>query len=171
MSEDARNKVMNIVNNSFVDSDAKELHQSNNLTNVKKIRLPDSEYVVSVSIQSAYDFIYKSLEELKKNTEERYNNAALLSSIIRGIYVPDDDGEYFEFTSSMDIIKLVYSLSTLDLKVLYKMNEKLFKDSTMEFGLMNVVCPHCRATTNTVPIDVETVLFYKYHQEVNTKLD
>jgi hypothetical protein len=170
ITDPCKEKVMQIVDASHIDTTAKELHTNSNLMQLKRIQLPVSEYIVDLSIQSAYDFIYKSIQEIKENKEEKYNQAAVTSSIIRKLYIPDDNDEYFEFDNPMEITKAIYNLNTTDLKVLYFQAEKILENTSFEYGLMNVVCPYCKTVTNTVPIDVETVLFYKYQQEVNTKI-
>jgi hypothetical protein len=165
-------KFQDIIDNSYLLEDAKKLHSAYPVMELKRIQLPVSGYIIDVSIQSAYDYIYKAVKEMKDRLDSKYHQASVAASIIRKLNIlddasPVDDPEYYEFDSFTDITKAVYSLHATDLKILYQQAQKLFQDSSFEFGLMNVICPHCRTVTNSIPIDVENVLFYRYHQEVS----
>ena len=174
MSDKLKIKFANIVDSSHTTEDAIKTHCESPVMQMKRIELPLSGYIMDISIQSGYDFIYKSIKELTKDQrEEKYQQAAITSSMVRKLYIKDgegEDAEYFEFDQPFDITKAVYSLDAIDLKILYKQAELLFADTSFEFGLMNVCCPHCRTVTNTVPVDVENVLFYRYHQELSTTI-
>ena len=173
MSEGLKNRFIETVDASHIKETAEEVHGNSPVMDIKRIELPMSGFILDVSIQSAHDYIYKSIKELSsENTEAKYQQAAITSSIVRKLYIRDaDSDEYFEFDQPKDITKAVYSLDAIDLKILYKQVQDLFKDTAFEFGLMNVNCPHCRTVTNTVPIDVENVLFYRYRQELSTTIE
>jgi hypothetical protein len=169
MSEELKIKFAAIVDHSHTSDDAKAFHDTCPVISLKRIQLPMSGYVLDISMQSAYDFMYKSIKELQDNKEEKYNQAAITSSIVRSIFIPDGD-EYLQFDNPIDITKAIYHLNSTDLKILYKTAQELFDHTAFEFGLMNVVCPNCRTKTNTVPVDVESILFYKYQQELSTTI-
>jgi hypothetical protein len=125
-------------------------------------------------VQSAYDFINKSIKELSENKDPKYSKASVMSSVIKTLYIPDpdsEDDEYYEVDSAMDIAKAIYQLGDTDILVLTKQGDLLLEDLSFEFGLMNVQCPHCKHETLTVPLDLESILFYKYQQAMNTKIE
>lgn len=173
MTEELGQTFMNIVDASNIVETAKETHECSPVRTTLRLTLPVSEMILDIGVQSAYDFLYKSIKELKDKIEDKYAQAAITSSIVRKLYIEDDDipGEFYEYDMPSDITKAIYSLNAIDIKILNKKAEALFKDLQFEFGLMNVKCPKCGESINTVPVDVETILFYKYQQDLATKID
>ena len=82
-----------------------------------------------------------------------------------------NDPEYFEVTDTFDITQLIYQLGTKDLLILRNLGDKMFDGMLMDFGLMDVTCPSCRKHRQTVPIDLESILFTRYQQEMNAKVE
>jgi hypothetical protein len=172
MSEKMKDTFMQTVDNSHTLDDAKKFHALSPVSQSKTIKLPISGIIIEVCIQSAYDFIYKSIKELSANKDPKYNQAAILASIVNKIYVPDPtDGEYFEFDGAMEIAQVIYTLGDRDNLILTKQGELLLNDLSFEFGFMNVICPYCKTVTLSLPMDLETILFYKYQQAMTTKID
>jgi len=170
MSQELQNRMMRIIDNSYTVESAKAVHEEAPLSNVKRVRLPDSEIIVEFGIQSAYDFIYKSIKELSEIKDAKYNQASVLSSVIRRAFIPDDDGEYIEVDSPVDVANLIYNLRDIDITVITKMGEEMMKDITFEFGFMNVKCPKCGTIEKHIEIPLEQILFFKYQQALNTKI-
>jgi hypothetical protein len=71
----------------------------------------------------------------------------------------------------MDITKIIYSLQDTDILVLSKQSELILEDLSFDFGLMNVKCPHCGHYREEVPFDIESILFYRYQQAMNTTVE
>jgi len=171
MSQELQNRMMRIIDNSYTVESAKAVHEEAPLSNVKRVRLPDSEIIVEFGIQTAYDFIYKSIKELSEIKDAKYNQASVLSSVIRRAFIPDDDGEYIEVDSPVDVANLIYNLRDIDITVITKMAEEMMKDVTFEFGFMNVKCPKCGTIEKHIEISLEQILFFKYQQTLNTKIE
>ena len=55
--------------------------------------------------------------------------------------------------------------------VLNKKIEENVADVSFEYGLMNATCPHCNNFTATVPLSVDSILFFKYQQSLSTKVE
>ena len=83
------------------------------------------------------------------------------------------DGEYFEIDDTEDVIETIFSLQNTDLVVLGKKITELVDDMSFEFGLMNIDCPDrkCKQHTNSIPIEIDTILFHKYRQVMNTNIE
>lgn len=173
MSDGLKENVIKIVDASVSEETAKKVHEEAPISQVKRIKLPVSGMVVEVYVQSAYDLINKSIKELSENTDSKYNTASILSTNIRTIYIEDTDepGTYFEIDGAMDIVKTVYGLSEVDILVIRKISEGLLEDSVIEYGLMNITCPKCHHYTPTVNMDLETILFHRYRQALNTTIE
>jgi hypothetical protein len=173
MTEIFKENMVSIIEASHSELSAKQRHSESPINLIKTTKLPISGYYVDLQIKSAYDFINNSIKELSKNTDKKYNQASLLSTVVGTIYIPDPDDpeEYYEIDSPMDITKTIYSLGDTDNIVLNKQNELLLKDLSFEYGLMNIECPHCHQKTLSLPVDIETILFYKYQQALSTKIE
>lgn len=170
MADSLKDRVMHIVDNSYTLDMAKKFHDESPLMLYDTFKLPESEIIVKASVLSVYDYINKSVKELSENKETKYQNAAVLSSVVNSLYIPDD-GEYIVVDSPLDVTKVIYTLGTLDLKVLTKRSDMLLKDLNFEFGLMNITCPHCGRFTASVPLNIDSLLFFRYQQEMSTQID
>ena len=109
--------------------------------------------------------------------DAKYQQAAILSSTINVICVPDpsDPGSYYEVDDSEDIIKLVYSLCDKDIGILGAKIGSMLDDMEFSFGLFDVNCPKkkCGNHIDYIPIDLDSILFQKYQQamETNTSIE
>lgn len=169
MSQKLQEKVMNIIDASHTEDMAKHVHGNAPVSSIQRVKLPISGVIVELYIQPSYDFIYKSIKELSVIKEEKYQQASMLSSVIKTAYVPDGD-EYIEFSNPIDIVKILYNLKDSDILIISKMSDKLMEDITMEFGFMNIKCPHCNKHELSAPVDLETILFFKYQQAMSTQI-
>lgn len=168
--------VARAVEGSHTEFMAKQAHNEAPVNQVKAIKLPISGIVMEVYVQSAYDLIYNSIKSLQDNKEEKYNQAAILSTTVKTAYIPDPDSdpndpEYFEFTDAMEITKIIFSLTDKDILVLTKQGELMLEDLSFEFGLVDVKCPHCGHYREEVPFDIESILFYRYQQAMSTNVE
>ena len=108
--------------------------------------------------------------------DEKYQQAIILTSAIPTMYVPNPDdnyASYLEITDTEDKIKLVYSLEARDISILTNKIGKLTEGMQFKFGLMDINCPNakCKHHINSVEVDLETILFHKYQQAMNTNID
>jgi len=172
MSEKLKSLVAHIVDNSHTEEMAAKVHQESAVNVTTLCKLPISGIIMELYVQSAFDFIYKTIKGLEGNTEEKYNQASILSTTVKSAYIedPDNPGEYFEYDNALDITKIIYSLQDTDILVLTKKTESIMSDLSFEYGLMNIQCPNekCRYFEESSPFDIESILFYRYQQAMNT---
>ena len=175
MSPELAEKVKEVADASYTENQAKECFENSILNTELTIRLPISEFVCTLGVQNAYSFIYDSVNAIDK-MDEKYQQAIILTSAIPTIYVPnpDDDGDsYLEIADTEDKIKLVYSLEARDISILTNKIGKLTDGMQFKFGLMDINCPNakCKHHINSVEVELETILFHKYQQAMNTNID
>lgn len=171
MDEVLQDTIMKIVDNSVTEASAKAVHDESPISIVKTIKLPVSGIIAEVYVQSAYDLINKSIKGLQENKDSKYNNAAVLSTFIRTFYIYDEsDGSYFTVDDANDILQTLYSLSEVDVLVIRNMGDKLVEHTTVEYGLMDITCPHCKHYMPTLDLELENILFYRYRQILNTEI-
>lgn len=175
MSDKLQEAVATIVDGSHTEETAKAAHDAAPVNQVKYIRLPISDIVVELHVQSAYDLMNKTIKDLSKDLDEKYDQASILSTLVRAAYVQDpesdDPNDRIEYDKALDITKIIYSLQDTDLLTLTNQSEEILNEIGFSFGLMNVKCPHCGEYHETVPFDIESILFYRYQQAMSTKVE
>lgn len=173
MSEKLMDTVAYVVDCSIREEDAKECHENSLLNQDLVIKLPQSGYIFRLGVQTAHDFIENSVDAIDR-LDQKYAQSAIIASAVRSIFIEDpDDGEYFEIDDTEDVIETIFSLQNTDLVVLGKKITELVDDMSFEFGLMNIDCPDkkCKQHTNSIPIEIDTILFHKYRQVMNTNIE
>jgi len=173
MSDDLKDAFVQIVDNSISEEAAKKVHDESPIKQVKRVKLPMSGIIAEIYVQSAYDLLNKSIKGLNENKDSKYNDTAVISTLVNSLYIPDvdDPGSYFEVDESLDIAKTLYTMNEKDIMVIRKLGEDMMKDMSVEYGLMNIRCPHCKHYTPTLPVNVEDVLFFRYQQALNTEIE
>jgi len=173
MEEKLQDTIMNIVDSSVSEKAAKQAHKNALISEVKRVRLPHSGIIAEIYVQSAYDLINKSIKDLTDNTDEKYAQTAVISTLINAFYIPDpdEDGSYFEVNTGADISKTIYTLNEVDVMIIRKLGEDLLDNMAISYGLMNVTCPHCGNYIPFIPMELENILFYRYRQALNTVID
>lgn len=178
MSEKLQETVRTIVAHSHSEEHAQLAHNDAAVNTVQRIKLPVSGVIVDLQTQSAYDLIYNSIKSIVESEDEeanRYAQASMLATLVRDIYVPipdtpEDDPEYFHYTNAMEITKIIYSLQDKDIITLSNQGDKM-SDAAFEYGFMNVRCPKCAHIHEYIPFDIESILFYRYQQSMNTSVE
>ena len=173
MSDKLMDAVAHVVDCSVREEDAKECHENSLLNQDLVIKLPQSGYIFRLGVQTAHDFIENSVDAIDR-LDQKYAQSAIIASAVRSIFIEDpDDGEYFEIDDTEDVIETIFSLQNTDLVVLEKKITELVDDMSFEFGLMNIDCPDrkCKQHTNSIPIEIDTILFHKYRQVMNTNIE
>ena len=175
MTDKLAEKVKEVADCSYTENMAKECFDNSILNTELTIKLPMSDFICTLGVQNAYSFIYDSVNAIDK-MDEKYQQAIILSSAIPTIFVPnpDDGGDsYLEITDSEDKIKLIYSLEARDISILTNKIGTMTEGMQFKFGLMDITCPNvkCRHHVNSIEVDLETILFHKYQQAMNTNID
>lgn len=173
MEDKLKDTFVEIVDNSLVETDAKHIHENSIMKQVKRIKLPVSGVIAEIYVQSAYDLLNKSVKSLNENKDSKYNDTAVISTLVNTLYIPDMDepGSYFEIDDALEISKAIYSMNEKDIMIIRSIGEELMKDMSVEFGLMNITCPYCKKYTASMPVDVENILFFRYQKALNTTIE
>ena len=175
MSEKLAELVKHTADSSHTENMAKECFETSLLNTEKSIQLPDSEFICTIGVQNAYSFIYDSVNAIDK-LDEKYNQATIISSAVARMFVPnpDDDGAtYLEIDDTEDVIKLIYSLNAKDISILSTKIGEITEGLEFKFGLMDINCPNikCKHHVNSVEVELDTILFHKYQQAMNTTIE
>ncbi len=175
MSDKLVKLVKHTADSSYTENLAKECFENSLLNTEKSIQLPDSEFICTIGVQNAYSFIHDSVNAIDR-LDEKYSQATIISSAVARIFVPnpDDDGAtYLEIDDTEDIIKLIYSLNAKDISILSTKIGEITEGLEFKFGLMDITCTNmkCKHHVNSVEVELDTILFHKYQQAMNTTID
>lgn len=165
--------IQHTVDCSHTVQDAKACHDESLLNIEETFKLPRSGYIFTIGVQTAHDFIEDSMTTIE-DIDEKFAQSAILASAVKAVYIEDpDDGEYFMLDDQKDIIETIYSLLDTDLLVLGQKIGKIVDGMSYNFGLMDITCTgrNCRRHTNTIPIELDDILFHKYRQVMNTSIE
>ena len=173
MKDKLRDLIMYTVDSSVSEATAKAAHENAPISMLKRVKLPNSQIVAEIYVQSAYDLINKSIKDLAENKDPKYNQASILSTLIKTFFIPDPEepGTYFEVSDANSIAKTLYTLSEVDVMIIRRLGETLMEDLSVEFGLMDITCPACKHFTPTLEMDLESVLFYRYRQVMTSAVE
>jgi hypothetical protein len=151
---------------------AKEIHLNSPINEVKRIVLPTSGIICDFKMQSAYDFIYKSVGQLLDNLEAKYEAAAIQTMCVDRMFVPDpeDPSCPYEIEDQQDIMDIIFSLSSNDAVIVAKYANDMYEDCTFQYGIMDITCPNksCNNYIPSIPLRIENILFLKWQREMNT---
>lgn len=163
------------VDNSHVKDNADKWHKEAPVMSKKIIRLPSSEYIIELQLQSAHDNIHKSIEAINELAEKDKIKAqlAIVASNVSRILIPDEEEPDvpYEVTSTDDIIEVLYHLDDYDIKVVTDQSTKLLEGLNVEFGMKDLECPRCNHVSPYVPLDIESLLFFQTQAALNTKVE
>lgn len=174
MNDSLKDQFMKVVDASVNERDASDLHDNSPITKVTTIKLPSSGIIVEVQVQSAYDLINNSIKGLSNNKDAKYAQAAILSTLVKTIYMEDteaNDGSYFEITDAMEIAQVIYRLNERDILIMKKFGDELMGGMTVEYGFMSMKCPKCGHFIPSLPVEPDNLLFHRYRQALNTNID
>lgn len=159
----------------------KELLETSPCQKHKRVRLPDSKYIIEIGFASAYEYLYNVMDKLdgdqfKENHPDDVNGVMAdivsLLPIVRSVYVPNTDGSYTCYTDANDMIEALYTVKPGEIKLIVQLMRQYVAGYEFGFFLTNVRCPHCGSLSKMVPLDsIENMLFRQYQRLTNTNLD
>lgn len=166
MSDKLAERFTEIIDRSYSENDAEMVHKESPVMNVKRFKLPASGYIIDAGVETVYDFLYNASAAADALEDDKYRQSLMTATLIRKLYIPDEQGSYFEFEDKLDIAKAIYELTSgVDVKAIIKITSDLSEDLTFDYGFHDVKCPYCGHNTEYVPVDPDDILFHKYRQE------
>lgn len=147
--------------------------------NAKIYQMPYSGYRVAVGQISCYDYLYKVLPVMDPerfqmdfpddpNGTNQTNSFLLLC--IPALYKPVKDG-WEIIDDYKEMINTLYNFSPVEIKLLFNLARKILHAYDFTFSLGQVTCPHCKAVTPNLTIDMDTMVFQTYQLLMNTEID
>ena len=176
MSDRLGKLVMGAVDNSYTKDDAERYYQNEApVSQTKSIKLPVSEFIVELQIQSAYDNVNKSLDFISEigKKDKIKGQLAIIATAISRILIPDDEcpDEPYEVDNIEDIVEVLYTLKDVDVNILAEQTSNYADGLTFDYGMMNLQCPKCGNVTKFVPLNIESLLFFLTQEEATKTVE
>ena len=144
-----------------------ELIKNSHVHKTKRIILDESKIIFDIRIPSVFDFLEGVVAHSDNDRLEEYQNSLGLSLFIHQIYIPDlitlrNSGNLKYIKRDMEMGKMIDLISNLTYYDSEQLSDEIndFVDKyRIAYSIKNVRCPHCGHEINTIPLDMETVLF------------
>lgn len=176
MGERLGKLVMDAVDNSYTKDDAEKYYIDHApVSQTKLIKLPVSEFIVELQIQSAFENVNKSLDFIIETgkKDKIKGQLAIISTAISRIIIPDEEcpDEPFEVDNIKDIVDVLYSLKDVDINILSDQTSNYADGLTFDYGMMNLQCPKCGNITKFLPLNIESLLFFLTQGEITKTIE
>lgn len=146
----------------------------------KRVKLPESGYIIELGLASAYEYLYTIVdnligEDFSKKYPEDVNgilqlNSALLG-MIRAVLVPNKNGQYVKYDKFDDMIHALYFIKPHEIQILSSLLKKYSDLYALHFQLSDITCPHCGTKTESINIDVSQLVFINHQRLMSTELN
>lgn len=164
--------------------EAIKLAETSRVTSYKAIKLPVTGFIIEVGFASAWDYLHEvgSLisdamsEDYEKRHPEDINGTraamTLFLNFIRAIRIPTKDGgKPVRYDKPSDIVDIMYKLNPRDISIITAIASKYSRVYTPTFMLKDIVCPHCKTHTPSIPIGIDQLVFRKFTTLEATDVD
>lgn len=159
--------------------DVNKLAESSPVKTYKRIKLPYSGFIVEIGFASAYEYLYTIIDNVigdtfKDNHPDDVNgilqlNTTLLS-LVRSVYIPDKKGSYVKYDEFEDMINALYMIKPEEISTLASILQQYTDSYRTVFELTDIVCPHCGSKTESLPIDINYLVFLRYQRLMSTEI-
>ena len=147
----------------------------------KYIKLPSCGYVVEIGVASAYDYLYKMINEFGDNKFEKLhaddvNNSLRFNIVfldmVRSISIPKKDNpkQLIKYESFEDVIQILYRMPMDDQQILNGILGQYYTNYMIGYSIKDCTCPNCKNTIDT-DVDLNDLLFFKVRQLLNTAVE
>lgn len=145
---------------------------------IKKIRLPETNYIAEIGPASCYDFLYGICNQMGNLKEVKDEDAVikklyyiLILNVVRAIHVKDVNGAYVRITNYENLTEIFDKyLTPEDFNILQSIYVKSIEEYRIGFSVKNIVCPHCGSKTESIDIDPRELVFRIQQTMRNTRL-
>lgn len=162
------------------ESEAKEFFENSLVNRRKRIRLPESGFVLEIGMASAYEWLYDIMDNMlgdKFRNEHPDDLNGLIGmnvsmiAMVRKVFVPNAEGGYDEYNKCEDIINALYYIKPHEIKLLTSILNKFLTTFMVSFELRDIECPHCHQHTDVVPVDLNDLLFFKFQRQLSSSVN
>ena len=157
-----------------------EYHNDGPVHKRQYIRLPKSGYIAEIGLASAYDYLFTIIqnltdEEFIKRHPDDINGMlqfnAIFLAMIRSMAIPDkaNPKKATKYDSFEDIIQIIYRMPLEDTQILMSLVAKYNDTYQVTFSIKNVTCPHCHTVHESTDVDLNNLVFFKFHRSASTE--
>lgn len=173
LSEETQARIASYIDASVSSEQALLAHDEAPVMQSLAIRLPESGIVLELQLKSAYDYMEVLRSSLNNNLDSKYAQAAAMATTINVALLPPAEGEeeYSEIYDFAELTQVVYALSNKDYLLFTHKAMDFNKETSFNFGFIDVNCPHCGEVTEVLDLPISDILFYRHSQAINTEVE
>ena len=145
----------------------------------KFVKMPRSGFIFEIGIISAYDFLYNFIplmdeEEFRDafgdDPNDFFASNLLFLMGLRSVLV-SVDGKYQRLYGYKNILEALYNIDPEEIRIIQSIVRKIIAEYQASFGLKNVVCPHCGHVTESLPLNIDDVVFQTHQTLMSTEIN
>ena len=168
--------------NKLVDLPAIErdaVRDAADVNNAELIELPYTKKVINLTFASCYEFLYNVVPVLdpdnyKNAFSDSFSHAMMIDALfsITAVYTPveESEGSYEEHIGYKEILDELVSVHPLEAQLINTYASKNVEKYYVNFAIDNVVCPHCKSETKSIPISIDSLVFRIYQTVATTEI-
>ena len=160
-------------------ADYDEIKKNAPVNQSKFIKLPKSGLIFEVGIISAYDFLYNFIplmdedefrEAFGDDPNDFFATNLLFLMGLRSVMMAVD-GKYQRFYGYKNILEALYNIDNEEIQIIQSIVRKVITEYQASFALKNVVCPHCGQVTETLPLNIDDLVFQTHQTLLSTEIN
>lgn len=175
MNDETRTRFLETVDNSYTLNNSIAYAEASPVNEVKRLHLPETGIMIDFEYKNAENFMDTIIKEMDQlEIPDEWKPLSIIAVFIKQALIPIPDepvGNYYSITDMLELCELLYSLPNIDRRIVYSQTNKMGESTLVDFGLTNIVCPYCGTTTNTLPVDIETILLQQCQTELTTQVE
>ena len=155
--------------NTFLET-AKAVHNDApfNKTTRISVDLDNPTIILDLYSPSAYDAIYRIYQELSPEfrENEEYSDYVDLLRIVKAAYIlsEDDDDTYDKFEEPDELVEILHMFNDEQISRLLKYIQDSYLSHKYQYGIKEIICPHCKHNLGAYPMNMDSLLFLKVRQ-------
>ena len=143
----------------------------------KRIKLPQSGYIVDLIMINCYNYLYGLLpyiNELSAQGEENPDNEKKwaivpMLNVVGAISIKQRNGQTVRFTDMSQIVDILTgTLPPSDMKILQSVYKRYLAQFYVGYSIKNVRCPHCGRVTEAISLTPDELVFQITQRQEDT---
>lgn len=173
---DIMRKIVTATSNADSNEGRRLIEEESAVSGIKRFALDDnSGFIIDIHVPS----VKYQIDNILPNIDPSMNQTvAVMCNNIMRILMPTEETADFDNLNDMEFVEVIEYADIYD--VVKDMNEyqwKLINDEinamiapyTIQYGIKEVVCPHCKHSYGEMPLDLDDLLFQRVQQRILTQ--
>lgn len=181
ITEEQAERIKNLVSASSNGNitDGKEYMLNSPVNGIERFLLEDNGFIVDIYIPSVKEQCEKILPSINRDlANENKRGIVLLAHNIHTILIPaeyEENGEtvegYVPVDDFEDIVDILGQMNEKELAIISNRITKLLTPFTINYGIKEIICPHCKHNYGELPTPLDDLLFQRVQARMTTELE